>query len=54
VSRSDGGVKTLQKKRFTKNRVEFIAQKIDKNPKPFFLDFFNHVFGRFSVRKKTP
>jgi hypothetical protein len=26
------------------------AKKTTRNPKPIFLDFFNHVFGRFSVR----
>jgi hypothetical protein len=40
------------KKRVSKNRVEKAFQKNrPKNPKPTFSRFFfNHVFGRFSVR----
>jgi hypothetical protein len=45
------GVQKYYKKRFPKNRVENLFKKIDnKIPNQFFLDFFYHVFGRFSVR----
>jgi hypothetical protein len=55
---SDVSSKPLDTKKMHKNRVrrKKITKKLTKNPKPIFLDFFCHVFGRFSVRgvkKKT-
>jgi hypothetical protein len=48
---SDGSSKTLQKRFYKKNRVEKFLQKIrPKIQNRFFLGFFYHVFGRFSVR----
>jgi hypothetical protein len=48
---SDGSSKALQKTFCKKNRVEKLLQKIrPKVQNRLFLDFFNHVFGRFSVR----
>jgi hypothetical protein len=49
---SDGSSKTLQKTFYKKNRVEKFFKKIrPKVQKPTFSRFFfNHVFGRFSVR----
>jgi hypothetical protein len=48
---SDGSSKTLQKTFYKKKCVEKVLQKIrPKLQNRFFLDFFNHVFGRFSVR----
>ena len=49
---SDGSSKTLQKTFCKKNRVEKFLQKIrPKIQNRRLLDFFfNHVFGRFSVR----
>jgi hypothetical protein len=46
------GVQKHYKKRFTKKNVsKGLYKKIDKNPKPIFFDFSNHVFlGRFSMR----
>jgi hypothetical protein len=48
------GVQRHYKKRFTKKscrKVFTFYTKIDKKiPNRFFLDFFYHVFGRFSVR----
>jgi hypothetical protein len=47
----DGSSKTLQKTFYKKNRVEkFLQKKRPKIQNRFFLYFFNHVFGRFSVR----
>jgi hypothetical protein len=47
----DGSSKALQKNVLQKNRVEKFFKKIDqKIHNRLFLDFFNHVFGRFSVR----
>jgi hypothetical protein len=48
----DGSSKTLQKTFYKNNRVERLLQKkIDpKVQHRLFLDFFNHVFWRFSVR----
>jgi hypothetical protein len=50
---SDGGLKTHKKTFCKKHRVEKFLQKIRpkiQNQNRFFLDFFNHVVGRFSVR----
>jgi hypothetical protein len=48
---SDGSSKTLQKTFYKKNRVEkFLQENRQKSKTDFFLDFFHHVFGRFSVR----
>jgi hypothetical protein len=45
------GVQKHYKKGFFLKRVEkFLQKNRPKNPKPIFFDFFNHVFGRFSVR----
>ena len=45
------GVKRHYRKRFAKKLCRKVFQKIDqKIQNLFFLDFFNHVFGRFSVR----
>jgi hypothetical protein len=40
----------LQKKRCRKAFTKKSTKKSTKNSKPIFLDFFTHVFGRFSVR----
>jgi hypothetical protein len=54
---SDGSSKTLQKTFCKQNRVEKLLQKIRPEVQnyyitktDFFSTFFNHVFGRFSVR----
>jgi hypothetical protein len=48
---SDGSSKTHKKTLYKKHRVEKLFTKIrPKIQNRFFLDFFNHVFGRFSVR----
>jgi hypothetical protein len=48
---SDGSSKTLQKTFCKKNRVEKLLQKVrPKIQNRLFLDFFSHVFGRFSMR----
>jgi hypothetical protein len=51
VVSSDGSSKTLQKRFYKNNRVEKFLQKVrPKIPNRLFLDFFSHVFGRFSMR----
>jgi hypothetical protein len=51
VSFSDGSSKALQKTFCKQNRVEKLLQKNrPKTQNHFFLDFFYHVFGRFSVK----
>jgi hypothetical protein len=48
---SDGSSKTLPKTFYKKVVSKTNCKKIDKKiQNRFFLDFFNHVFGRFSVR----
>jgi hypothetical protein len=48
---SDGSSQTLQKNVLQKDRVEkFLQKNRQNNPKPDFVSFFYHVFGRFSVR----
>jgi hypothetical protein len=48
---SDGSSKALQKTVYKKNRVEKLLPKNrQKIQNRFLLNFFNHVFGRFSVR----
>jgi hypothetical protein len=44
---SDVSSKTLQKKVLQKNRVETFLQKIDKNPKLHFSQFFLSRFWAF-------
>jgi hypothetical protein len=45
------GVQTHYKTRFKKKSCrKFLQNNRQENPKPIFLDFFNHVFGRFSAR----
>jgi hypothetical protein len=47
----DGSSKALPKTFYKKNRVEkFLQKNRQKIQNRFFLDFFYHVFGRFSVR----
>jgi hypothetical protein len=47
----DGSSKTLQKTFLKKKCVEkFVPKNQTKIQNRYFLDFFNHVFGRFSVR----
>jgi hypothetical protein len=46
---SDGSSKTLQKKS-KKSCRKVLQNNRQKIQNRFFLDFFNHVFGRFSVR----
>jgi hypothetical protein len=47
---SDGSSKTLQKTFYKKSCQKVFTKKSKKIPNRFFLDFFYHVFGRFSVR----
>jgi hypothetical protein len=46
----DGSSKTLKKTLYKKIVSKSFYKKIDTNPKSIFLDYANHVFGRFSVR----
>jgi hypothetical protein len=42
---ANGSKKTQQKALCKQNGVKNISQKIDKNPKPIFLDFFITLLG---------